>query len=1448
MPKPPQGFAPDEPIDSACEVPEAADRQRSEDDLARLPISDSTPEDRATAARCCADLPSLVAAWQTETHPTVRLALASALADALCEAGDGRAVAALLEADHCTDAIRFEVAHRTQNPELRRIAIATIRDEDLLARVVHLDNGQADHGRAVTYLEPPPTGALISQGPPRQPMLPASDGGLERTSLYVPRILQQHLADDPDGRWWTEEGTSAFIDISGFTTLSEQLARKGREGAEQIAEVVGSSFESILEVAYDNGGSLLKFGGDSLLLWFAAQDHAARASRATVLMRRVLRDVGRIDTLGAKVTLRITQGVHSGRFHFFAVGDSHVELLPVGPAWSRLVSMESSAAAGQIVISPETGSLLPGRCLGDAQGAGRLLLREPPNHVAKVPHAPRPRLSSETLGRALSSAIRAHVLGGGGTSEHRAVTVAFIRFEGTDALIEQRGPQAAAEALHRLISAVQAATEQQAVTFLASDVDADGGKLILTAGAPKVTGDDEERMLLALQSIVAADLPLAIRIGVHRGSVFAGDIGPAYRRTYTVMGDAVNLTARLMAKAEPGQIYATADVLDHSNTLFLTRELEPFVVKGKAQPIRAWSVGRAAGSRSRHSTLEDHPLVGRETELGIVREALADVRAGSGRLIEIVGEAGIGKTRLLETLRHDAADLRQLHAVCEAYTAHTPYSLWRELLREFMGFGRDDPDDVVAERLRDWVSANAPELTPWLPLIAIAFDAEIAPTPEVQMLAERNRRTKLHEVVGRFLEILIPEPALIEIENAHHMDAASAELLSSLVGRLGERPWLVGVTRRPTDEGFAAPESVADTRMILEPLALKDALYITQLASEQHPLPMHVLETVAKRSGGNPQFLRDLLRAAIESGGVGGLPDSAEAAAMARIDALTPQDRALVRRAAVFGLTFHPRNVAWLAEEGEATVPGPATWERLQELFDEEGDGYLRFRRSLLRDTAYEGLPYKLRRRLHRIVAARLEQELDDPEEYAAILSLHYFVAGEYRSAWRYAGIGAKHAEDVYAYLEAAGLYARAIESGERLGDLGTTALATMYESLGDSWNRAGEFKKASDAHGTARKLIEGDPLWKSRLLLKRSKMEEKLGKCAESLRWAARARKVLEHVDGREGAKQAAHVTAWYATVLQNQGRTNDAVRWAQRAVDEAEAIDDPDALGAAYFVIGWAYSELGKDGVEPLWQRSLEAYRRAGNRERQAGLLSNLGGALQWEGRWDEALTYYERGREESQKIGDLVDAEIARLNVTEILTYRGELVEAEKILLESLPRWRALQYRYFLGACLSMLGRVAICASRFTEALVRLEEARAHFAHVGAEQEVLDVDARIAECRVLMRETDAALELASATLARARMSKGVPRVAALLERVRGRALLQGGDPVGARAAFEASLAAARNRRDSLEITLTSLSLIELHRSQGVEPPPEIVAETDALLSSLKIQAGPGTPASVV
>jgi hypothetical protein len=177
--------------------------------------------------------------------------------------------------------------------------------------------------------------------------------------------------------------------------------------------------------------------------------------------------------------------------------------------------------------------------------------------------------------------------------------------------------------------------------------------------------------------------------------------------------------------------------------------------------------------------------------------------------------------------------------------------------------------------------------------------------------------------------------------------------------------------------------------------------------------------------------------------------------------------------------------------------------------------------------------------------------------------------------------------------------------------------------------------------------------------------------------------------------------------------------------------------------------------------------------------------------------------------------------------------------------LPLWRASEYRYFLGACLSYLGRALLCLGRVDDAVSRLEEAKANFLHVGAEQEVPPVDARIAECHIAKGNSEAALELVRGMLGRASESNGVARISPLLERIQGHALLQQGDLWGARDALEASLVAAKERRSFFEAALTSLSLIELDRLEGVEPPLEMVTESRSVLSSLKVRAVPPVPA---
>jgi tetratricopeptide (TPR) repeat protein len=536
--------------------------------------------------------------------------------------------------------------------------------------------------------------------------------------------------------------------------------------------------------------------------------------------------------------------------------------------------------------------------------------------------------------------------------------------------------------------------------------------------------------------------------------------------------------------------------------------------------------------------------------------------------------------------------------------------------------------------------------------------------------------------------------------------------------------------------------------------------------------------------------------------------------------------------------------LAWFEGEEGFSAPPSAMWARVVDFFDEEPDGYMRFRRSLLRDAAYEGLPYKLRRRLHSIVAARLEEELDYPEDIASILSLHYFEAGEYRPAWRYATAAGKRADSSYAYVEAATLYARALEAGRQLNDIAQAELASTQQAMGDSWYRASEFGKAGEAFKATRALLASEPLTETDVLIKLSRVEEKLGNYTEALRWTDEARGVLQKLSGPEASRRTARSNAWHATLLQYAGRTTEALELAERTVLEAEAIDDPEAIGEAYWLRGWIYGDLHKEGAQESMQRSLEAFQRGGNLVRQPGVVLSLGALCHWAGEWDKAISYWEQARDAALKIGSMLYAALARMNGAEILLDRGEYAEAESLLRETLPFWKASQYHYHLGLCLLLLGRVSLRLGRFDEALARFDEAKASFLHVGAEEEVPTVDARIAECRIAKGDLDAGLELVRAMIGRASESNTIAKLVPLLERFQGHALLRQDDLWGARDALEASLASARERHDVFEATLTMLSLIELDRLEGIEPPIDMVVESRASLSNLKVRAVPPVP----
>ena len=1238
---------------------------------------------------------------------------------------------------------------------------------------------------------------------------------------YVPRMLLGRLARPLDDLVETLEGTMVFADVSGFTRLSERLARKGKEGAEYLVDAINGCFSALLVDAYRRGGSLLKFGGDAMLLWFGGENHAARACSTAVAMRRTLRDVGRIRAGTTDVVLRMSVGVHSGAYAMFLVGGSHRELLVGGPATSTVVAMESLASAGQIVVSGETADLLPRSCVSAPCETGFLLGRTPPDYDW-VPPAGRSRPSDEAISACLPPAVRAYLLGGHTAPEHRTAAIAFLQFRGLDQLIADRGAEAAARELDALVRIVQEAAERYDVCFLDSDISSDGGKIRLSAGAPRVAGDDEERMLLALRQVLEADLPLPVQAGVNRGPVFTGEVGPTYRRWYAVMGDTVNLAARLMAKAPSGHIYATRDALRGAKTAFEQTALEPFAVKGKSRPVQAWDVGQPLRGASEGSIRAPLALVGREQELDQLRLAIGNARRGSGTLIELVGETGSGKSRLLAEAENLAQGMDVLRATCEVYTRDTPYSVWRDLMRQLLDLSWDDHERVARARLQDTIEQSHPELLPWLSLIAIVLDVQVAPSREVEQLASESRVAKLHEVVLQFLSRALVVPTVVEVEQGHLMDAASVALFGSLEHELESSSWVVLVTRRDAPGGLALADH---PRIELAPLSREDAQALALATREAHELPPHVVELAVERSGGSPQFLLDLLAAAA-AGDRDELPESIGAATMARIDALDPRDGAVVRRAAVLGSSFHPGRLADVLV-ADMPLPDDRFWLRLSAVFARGADGYVRFRRPALQEVAYASLPFKLRRELHQAVGLRLERAADaDP----AVLSRHFALAGDRTRAHRYAMAAAKRATERFSHADAARLYRRAIEAGRADGVADPAALAEAWEELGEALRSAGEPAAASRAFTEARRLLRDDPIAQARLCERHADVATRSGALTAAVRWLTRGFRCLSELEGPEVTAWRARMRSDLGAVRSIQGRWTEAIAVCREAIPEAESVGELRALAHACYVLDRALIESGRADEASYSWRALEIYEQLGDPEHEAIALNNLGAFAYWNGRWDDAVALYRRAGACGERAGRPADVAYTDCNVGEILSDQGHLDEAEAHLRNARRAWSGTGWHEAAAFVDVLLARLAVRRGEYGEARPALEKAMAELRRLGVDTYADLAQALIAEAEALVGDPAQAVEIVR------RKVDDDERNRPVLARARGIALARLGEQDAAERELLRALDAARERHAEYDIAATVDALDSLGSADS-----RLLNERDEILERLKIERLP-------
>ncbi|MDY0908354.1 adenylate/guanylate cyclase domain-containing protein [Microbacterium sp. CFBP9034] len=1220
-------------------------------------------------------------------------------------------------------------------------------------------------------------------------------------SDLVPRLLVEH--GGLTGRQLRVDGTAVLIDISGFTTLSEQLAAAGREGTEQLIATLSRIF-TVLLPATDDGGDILKFAGDALFVLFRGEDHAKHAAHAAWNMNRVLAAIGDIHLPAARARLRMSVGVHTGRFELLLTGSDSVSVVLAGAATDRVLELQGAAAAGRILVSAETAAQLPPKQTAPEDGVegGFRLLRAGTVQAHSLLAL---NTGSASGGeRFLPKAFRQRPDLLGAEPDHRWAAIAFVQVTGLPA---EPGDEDLAR-IDALTAVVEAALADTGATLLDVDPAIGGYRYFLTAGSPTTTEDPEGRLLTAVQRIVASDTGLSVRAGVTAGRVFSGFVGAMNRQTFTVMGDSTNLAARLTARAAEGTVLVTRAALERSAVVFDAEDGGEITVKGKAEKIPV-AVVTTPGRRP-DGVIGDIPFLGRDAELGQLI-ALQDAAAtGFGGSITVSAGAGLGKSRLLATAV-EQCPLPVIRVNGDRF-AGAAYRALQALLRPLLGIDVEAPADVAGAQLTRAVAGLRPALAMWVPLLAPMAGADVESTPAVDALDDSFRQERAHAVLGRLLEDLLPTPTCVLVDDAHWIDEASAAALAHVFS--GDIGHAVLVARREVEGGLTLPGRVIE----LGGLPADAASDLVETVAGRTLLPSDLAPMLA-RAEGNPLYLTELAAAF----GSGSEALGIEQLVGERIDALAEQERAVVRRSAVLG---------WGVPVGLFV-----RWVGPLELAESEGvSGFLerledsvRFRSPLFRDVAYEQLNFQTRRELHRAVAAALEVE---PELAAGpvepMLAMHYEAAGDLPRAWRAAEATAKAAEQAFAVEDAVAAYRVAVASAARsrphppeLGGLWLGLARTAVAS-----GRAGE---GLEAYDRARALTT-DPLERGRIDQDRAYALNVLGRAADAATAVRAARRIATRA-GADGRSLLASLSVTEAGLRLRQAKWSDAQLLAREAIDlldgDAATDDDRRILADAFRYHDIAAGEIDGDAAMTHLQRALDLYDHIGDELSRSKVLNILGARAYYRGAWTTAAGLYAQAQDAAERGGDVVGAAIEAANAAEILIDQGRVDDALPLLKSSRRVFQGSDNPYLVSFVTGFEGRAHLRAGRADAAASAFSIAAAGFAALDDADGVLDVSARRVEALL-----EAGIETAAReTLAGLGSVPPAGSAASLVLRLRARLAAADGDG-------EAARDLARSAADAAGPVMfeRALSLAELARASGPDG-ALLLAEAETILGELGV-----------
>ncbi len=1091
-----------------------------------------------------------------------------------------------------------------------------------------------------------------------------------------------------------------FVDLSGFTRLTENLMRKGPEGAEELSYILNHIFQPTVSLVYEQGGFIPYFAGDSFTAIFPNQPGSAGDGNippagmailqtAQAAVQRFMRDQEEAESLLTEHQIGIKIGLSAGDVEWGIVGNRRKSYYFRGAPIDGCSQAQMQAGSLEVVCDEAFLTAIPHSEIPyDTLESGyfrlnleKILAAQPGAGKSSLPK-PDPAIATDFLPE--------EAFAEGNAGEFRNVVSVFLSFSGVDTY----------ESLNHFASVVLDQSLNFGGYFKEIDFGDKGGLMFCLFGAPVSFENNTER---ALEFIVAVQEELQhlenltgarYRIGMSAGVAFTGVIGSAERCQYAAVGARVNLAARLMAKAGWGEVVADDNVQHNRNFKFTFRGEEQY--KGFEQKIPTYLLsGRNLGGRSSFSG----EYYGRATELRTLQEFAAPIREGQFSGVAFVfGEAGIGKSRLSFEFRRA---MRETMAVswlnCQSdQILRKPFNPFIYFLKNYF---EQSPDNTPA-RNRELFESNFLELmydlTESKHPEADAIRREIARTQSIlaalvgiqyagslweQLDARGRYQNALSAMANLFVAESILQPAVIELEDTHWYDDMSREFLAQFIRRAQGYPLLFLATSRYEDDGS---KSYAFRLNVLQELKIPNceldlnflqpddlrAFAEARLGGALHP---DLFELLQRMTQGNPFYLEQMADYFQEAGmlkSTGGLlqlknqdiqvSDSVKQIMMARIDRLSGLVKETVKAAAVIGREFElPVLSAVMAKQEEfvrrngdlemvlkeqiQTAEKWQIWHAMNEL------RYI-FRHSLLREAAYDMQLRTRLRELHQLIAEAIEQLYPNSEERYLDLAFHYEQAEVRKKTNKYLEKAARYAQRNFLNRQALQYYGKLIEN-------------------------------LSESTKKSKKVVK--------FMLRKGSVHELIGQWEES------------EQEYRQALQRAKALNDWYligrcnrrlGQLLMLRGNYAEGKKHLDVAVTCFELASDQVGIAKTYGNLGTFFFRQGSyESAQSWFAKAIEINRSINRNAENAPIVANLGLIFMNQGHYDEGIRWLEEQLDIAERAEDKQGLATLYTNLGIIYLEKNSLDSALLCLEKGLTLSEELGNKLLMTICIGSIGSV-------------------------------------------------------------------------------------------------------------------------------------------------------------